>query len=252
MKKNTKEKSDRLRFWLRALWSGEKCAVCGKRTTRGQDVICPACAARFASARTAYCFECGSRMTECRCVPPQLREAGVELLVKLAAYEPSKTDNVVSRIVFRLKDRRDTMLSEEVARHLAARLKETARMREEAPENCVVTYIPRGAGKKREKGTDQARLLAASIAAQSGIRAVSAVVRTRQGRPQKTLTFEERAENVRGMFRAEGGEVRGKTVFLVDDVVTSGATMTDAARGLLSAIVARTVIGVCVARTPLR
>ncbi|MBF0270683.1 MAG: ComF family protein [Magnetococcales bacterium] len=71
--------------------------------------------------------------------------------------------------------------------------------------------------------------------------------RRRRTLPQTRLDAKSRRDNVRGAFRVEGDGVRGRTVLLVDDVMTTGATL-GAAVAVLKKAGASRVIGVCLAR----
>lgn len=92
----------------------------------------------------------------------------------------------------------------------------------------------------RERGYDQARLLAAVVAERCGLPLRAPLRRVRASRPQVELDRAARAENVRGAFVAEAGSLRGLRVALVDDVATTGATLS-AAAGALRAAGAREV-----------
>lgn len=92
----------------------------------------------------------------------------------------------------------------------------------------------------RERGYDQARLLAAVVAERCGLPLRAPLRRVRPSRPQVELDRAARAENVRGAFVAESGSLRGLRVALVDDVATTGATLS-AASGALRAAGARDV-----------
>ena len=93
----------------------------------------------------------------------------------------------------------------------------------------------------------------AAVAARHAARALSlelrstALQRVRDTPSQTGLGRRERRRNVRGAFRARGAVP--ERIWLVDDVVTTGATLEEAARALRRAG-ARQVVALCVARTP--
>ena len=92
----------------------------------------------------------------------------------------------------------------------------------------------------RDRGYDQAWLLAAEVARQTGLPLRAPLRRVRPSRPQIELDRAERATNMRGAYIAEAGALRGLRVALVDDVATTGATLS-AAAGALRAAGARDV-----------
>ena len=98
----------------------------------------------------------------------------------------------------------------------------------------LVCEIPLTKRRRRERGFDQARLLAKELARGLKLPYVSALEKPKGNRIQHELSFAERWENVKGVFRLKRKiDVRGKTVLLCDDIVTSGATMWEAGRVLL-------------------
>ena len=91
----------------------------------------------------------------------------------------------------------------------------------------------------RERGYDQAALLAEVVARHVALPLRAPLRRIRRSRPQVELDRTARAENVRGAF-AEAGALRGASVALIDDVATTGATIA-AASGAVRAAGARDV-----------
>lgn len=120
----------------------------------------------------------------------------------------------------------------------------------EAP---LVAPVPLSDARLRERGFNQAWELARRLAPRLGGRAeASLLLRLRDTPHQVALPPDERAGNVRGAFAVEPrrlGEVRGRTVALVDDVMTTGSTAAELARVLKQAGAARVEVWV-VARTP--
>ncbi len=117
----------------------------------------------------------------------------------------------------------------------------------------VVVPVPVHAERERRRGYDQAALIGAVAAAELGLAYVRALERARATIAQFELGREDRAANVAGAFRLRGpereavGAVSGRWILLVDDVVTTGATL--AACGFaLEAAGALAVSAIAVAR----
>lgn len=114
------------------------------------------------------------------------------------------------------------------------------------PERVVP--VPLHARRLRSRGFNPAGVLARGLARELSVRFdPTALRRIRDTESQTGLSRRARRRNVRGAFRARGRPA--DRIWLVDDVVTTGATLAEAARSLRRAGV-RAVVGVCAARTP--
>lgn len=99
----------------------------------------------------------------------------------------------------------------------------------------VVAAVSLHPGRRRQRGYDQAALLARVLGHRLGIATEAGLLqRTRATRQQVSLSAEERRRNVAGAFTARRS-LSGDTVLLVDDVMTTGATMNAAAVALREA-----------------
>lgn len=111
----------------------------------------------------------------------------------------------------------------------------------------LVTWAPVSDKRFRERGYDQAELLARAAAKQWGIKPVRLLRKRRDTPPQSGLGAEERRGNVVGVYEAENVEsIRNARVLLIDDIVTTGSTLGECARVLKDAG-AQSVVCACVA-----
>lgn len=113
----------------------------------------------------------------------------------------------------------------------------------------LVVPVPLHWWRHSRRGYNQAELLARAIARHAGLPfSTRALARRRAGRRQLGLSRQERLRSLAGCYTARAPRVRGLTILLVDDVVTTGATLEACARTLLRAGAAG-VIGCALART---
>jgi ComF family protein len=100
--------------------------------------------------------------------------------------------------------------------------------------------VPLGRVRRRERGHNQAGVLAAALGERLGVRSIEdALVRSRETKTQTALAPLERRRNVSGAFRAGGRRLDGLHVAIVDDVLTTGATLGAAAEALAASGAAR-------------
>lgn len=89
----------------------------------------------------------------------------------------------------------------------------------------LIVPVPLGRRRARARGYNQAALLAEALARQAGTRPATGAVRLRETAPQVGRHGDERRASLDGAFAWRGPGLRGRTVWLVDDVVTTGTTM---------------------------
>jgi ComF family protein len=162
-----------------------------------------------------------------------MRKAKCKAFVKLSFYRHGTRASVTNRLVYHVKEKRDRVAERCLAEMLWDRLREQI----EEGEPMAVTYLPRTRKAKAKYGTDQAEALARMLAEVSGGRFERALVRSKRGeREQKKLTSAGRIRNAKTAFCLHPRvDLRGYTVILVDDIVTTGASMAAGARLLRAA-----------------
>jgi ComF family protein len=213
---------------------GGSCYLC-----RGaaQDVLCAQCEAELPRLAGPACPRCalpspgGALCGRCLASPPAYDET-----VAALAYEfPADV------LVQGLKFRGELALAPLLGELLAARLPRGARV-------DWIVPVPLSAARLRARGFNQALEIARPLATATGCRLAPLLAeRGRDTPPQLELPREERARNVRGAFRC-GERLERAEIALVDDVMTTGATLDELAATLKRAGAAR-VVNWVVART---
>jgi ComF family protein len=205
------------------------CLACGERLASSRPpLFCPACREDLRPAASPLCSCCGRPFphaagTDHLCATCLKSSWHFTRARALFLYTPP-----VARAIHRLKYDRST------AGLATFRLFFEARRAELAPAAFDrIVPVPLHPGRLRQRGFNQALLLARSFF--PGDRAVRAdlLERSRATPPQTGLSGEVRRRNLKGAFRAAAPqEVDGRTVLLVDDVFTTGATADECARTL--------------------
>ena len=128
-----------------------------------------------------------------------------------------------------LKYQGRTALAEFMAGEMARGLEEL-----HVPEEALIVPVPMHARRLKQRGFNQAALLAEALAGHRGLTCVHALTRLRDTPQQAKLSGEARRANLTDAFRADGA-VNGRIVVLVDDVFTTGSTARECAKALKSA-----------------
>lgn len=204
------------------------CVGCGDSMAHG--ALCDACLASITIFNTLFCGACLARLPDGKKI---CHKDAPFRLGAAAAYD----DPALAAAIHALKFQGIRAAAEP----LAALLTRYAD-RVDAPfaGGYTVVPLPLSAERRRSRGFNQAALIARPFAATLGLPVEEDLLaRVVHRKPQSdTEDIFERRENVRGCFApAPGAEERisGKKIVLVDDVVTSGTTFTEAARVLRDA-----------------
>ncbi len=223
-----------------ARFNVNRCLACDAVLPLGA-LFCDECREAYREECLWECGSCGRKLLECTCVPRHLEAASVHKLIKLLRYRTDLPSAVGNRAVYKLKRyplmRAHTFFAEELSPSVERLLS--------SHSSYIVTHVVRTAKQRRKYGFDQSACLAETLAERLGLPFDTPLARKKDSRVQKQLAgAEARAANVRGAFYPrEEISLRGKHVLLVDDIVTTGASMAECAR-VLRRMGAREVIGV--------
>ena len=213
------------------------CVACDSliATTEAERLVCRVCWMKCRPLPQPRCGRCWSPTDPHRTPSPVCLTCAEWPAGVRAIRSPYAIGHVPRRIVHALKYGGWEVVAEPMARRMAA----MEFPRETAEEAGIVVPVPTSAARLRERGYNQAALLARGFAARTGrVPREDLLLRTRATATQTTLHPGERRANVARAFAVPAGraaELRGRHVILVDDVWTTGATALSCVEALVEA-----------------
>ncbi|MGE5651718.1 MAG: ComF family protein [Bacillota bacterium] len=203
------------------------CALCGAATG---DTICSGCAAQYFSRRRHRCARCAHVLPDVRaqaCGDCVRQMPAFDATIAATDYAPP-ADQLALALKFGSRL--------ELAPALARLLRDAALQVQEGPLPTVLTAVPLGSRRLVERGFNQALEIAHPLSRLLGIRLDARLVaRRRETDAQALLHPDARHRNMRQAFvvpSAAIDRVRGAHIGVVDDVMTTGATLNEVAATL--------------------
>jgi ComF family protein len=187
------------------------CLSCGEEGS----LLCANCTPKLGIKTTSKCFRC-ERITHYFLVCNECKTR--TSLRSVVSHYPYA--GLAKQLVHEFKFNGKRAAAKEIAALMTVSL----------PAEAILVHIPTATTRVRERGYDHARLLARALSERSGL-----VHRTHLGRMHQTRQLgtgrADRLAHIEGAFRIIG-DVRNAHIILVDDVVTTGATLSEAAKVL--------------------
>ena len=231
-----------------------KCIGCGSRynifSDKGirEDVFCLKCRADWELEKLEACSGCGVAAIDCTCCPSVLDKKYIDCISVVKFGRTRCAD----RLIYTLKRRRLQSAFDFAADELAKRWISYCSRTLEDLSGAVFTNVPRSYKSILNYGFDHAELLARTVAEKVDGKYENIIFRTGKSKDQKKLDQEKRVKNVEGKFLiSEDFDLKGNTVVLVDDVVTTGSTAFACAK-LLRGSGVKKVIVLSIARAPIK
>lgn len=224
----------------------ERCPVCLRLVTPKGAMLHPECGRRLDIIKEPMCMKCGTPLSseseeycaECSCQPDRGWDQGRSLF----PYHG------VTGAALRLVKKEGT---EEFVRFFAKQIKESrqAFIWQMAPE-CIVP-VPLHPSKQRYRGFNQAELLAEALGEEMNIPVRLLLIKQKKTKDQKSLSKNQRRKNIQDAFRVDEEALDSRvpaSVLLLDDVCTTGSTLTACARVLKARGVAQVgFLSICAA-----
>lgn len=203
----------------------EICPLCGRPVEPGRrGVFCHHCTVKWESAKAA------ARMDHFGAIPSLEFESDNERFGKaafLAFYEHDDYDSAVDTLIFKLKQSPTSAVTNFVAEEYIGMLRTILPEIFEPcmRENIIVTWIPRRPESVKTYGFDHMKLVCESFASKCGYECEQLIFRRHGSAEQKSLGSHKRLENVEKNLYSANKDLSGKTIILLDDLITTGSSM---------------------------
>ena len=188
------------------------CGVCSKKLPVFNTIVCPQCHKKLPGTEPLL-WKCSIH--------------GAKSKLKFVAYSTLYDNQLAKKIIGTFKYKLVSQLAEIVSGPMVQNLNQFNFL------NFTLVPVPLHKTKFRERGFNQASLLALEIARQTGMALAEVLIKNKKTKSHTALNFKERQNNVLGTFECKNPElIKNKNVLLVDDISTTGATLEECAKVL--------------------
>lgn len=218
-----------------------KCLLCGVDIFDNATGFCEKCVAKVVFNNGHTCLRCGTKIlpTQSFCA-----NCNFDTVYFDKAYSPFCYEGDFVKLIYQIKFGGHAGIVDVLANYVAFVVN---KYQIEFDEVC---YVPMTAQSQKERGYNQAQLLAQAYCSLIDKAPLDALVKKKQTQRQEMLGRAERKKNVDNAFAvADKSKIKNKAILLIDDVKTTGATLNNCAKALKRAG-ATSVVCVTLASTP--
>src|SRR6184192_721654 len=202
------------------------CTLCSGKTRAG-EYLCEQCEAKAMRIVAPFCQQCSEPFEGAIATAFTCAHRAIYFDAAVAAY---RGRGIVRQIIHEFKYGRQVHLRHLVARWLCAAF-DDERLR--GRQFDIIVPVPLHSTRQRERGFNQASLLAELLSVEISVPSRPLLGRVRYTTTQTALDRAERMENLRNAFRLrKTATVRNLRVLLIDDVLTTGSTLSECSRVL--------------------
>ena len=198
------------------------CVGC-KEIIPEDEFLCEYCMCMIEKTEiTDFCIKCGNRKKNCNC--------SKQVFFYDGCFSPLYNNGIAKKVMFAYKFRHKEMFSEFFASQMALAVRQAFY----DIDFDVVCCVPMETARSLRRGYNQSEILAGKLSALLDIPfCAGAIGKHKSFKRQHNTPFKERFENVKNKYFVKI-PLENKTVLLVDDIKTSGATLSECAKQLVS------------------
>lgn len=214
------------------------CAGCGYFSAR----FCSTCYSSVdSSPQINVCPCCGNKLVSGKCIVCTENHFVIHGIKSWGIYKTS-----LKQAVIQLKFHRNIALGDEFSRALKKIVLDSG-----WPVDLIIP-VPISSQRLMERGYNQAAILAYPLALSLNIPYLpDALLKHRESRSQIGLSYSERMNNIQDSFKAKSKKIKNKSILVIDDVTTTGATLNACALALINGG-AKSVYGLSLAKAIIR
>ena len=208
------------------LCSVPKCVKCGAKLDYTDRGLCSACLSVYEEHKRRDCPKCARVLSRCSCSSDYLMSHSVKCVIKLFRYSKTEESMPSNYLIYSLKqDNREDVLSF-LAEELATAIRNSLDLNS---GKYIITSVPRRKKAIVNYGFDHAEILGRRVGSLLGLE-YKALLKSKSKKPQKSVAGEARLYNAKFDYKtSEEIDLKGYTVILVDDIITTGASISSCA-----------------------
>ncbi len=214
-----------LMFYL----SVPKCVFCGERLSRNEKALCSTCFSEYENEKNRNCSLCTKPLSACSCPNHFLDSHFVHKLIKVFRYSANDKLPTSSLIYSLKKDNRSDVLD-----FLSSELAEAIQNTVQDPQSYIFTSVPRRKKSIAKYGIDHASILSRAVAKKLDADYLALLKSKAKREQKKSKNRQQRIKNADFVLKKQKINLTGKRVIIIDDIVTSGASIGTAAMNIKS------------------
>ncbi len=197
------------------------CLNCEKFLNGENEFVCDTCFSLIKINSAFFCPVCRGRLPD---MEKTCHPKSQFVLAPAGEYNDPILQKIIQSFKYQGVESLAPILGEIIVRYI-----ENCKLK---IENCVIVPIPLHKSRERQRGFNQAKLVAEFVAGHFGLPLVESLERIKKTEPQaKMKNKEERLKNISGCFKIRNPDsVKEKNIILIDDVFTTGDTINEAVK----------------------